>query len=258
MSEQAQEQQQDLPAEERARMVGWQPGGKLDAEAFLDRREEHMGAMRADNNKLEHKVHHMSATIDAMAKHQEKMNKQQFEAGYNRAIAEQKARMDKAAEEGDSEVYFEAKGKAEQLQSQKDEGLKDESRFAITPAEEKKDEPGELTPLQRDIRDYAQKNPVVFGTEEQRVAWLKELQFQATVQENQAAAFEAASRAVVQKFNLQRSPPGSESGDQNARSGGGNVAFDDIPAADKEVYYRFRKRFGEDYTKEKFMKEYNS
>jgi len=253
MSEQ---QEESISPEERARMVGWQPGGKLDAEGFLNRREEHMGAMRADNNKLESKVHHLNQSIDSLVKHQEKRDRQQFEAGYNRAISEQNAIMDKAAEEGDTDAYFAAKGQAEKLQSQKNEGLKDESRFRIAPEDEKAGE-GEKPQLMKDVEAYAKKNPVVFQNEEQRVAWVKELQFQATVHDNQEAAFEAASRAVVQLFKLQHSPPGGDGGERGG-GGGGNASFDDIPASDKEVYFRFKKQFGDDYTKEKFMQEYNS
>lgn len=236
----------DLSAEDRARMVGWRddfdgPGGKT-AEKFLEDRENDLRLANANIRQLESKIDRMSKFLSGAQKKAE-------EQGYQQALRDIRARKVQAAEENDSAAI--------QALDQEEDDLREE--FARYQQEDTADEqPSGLPPeaqvrLQK-IQRYQQRYPQVFDTQEQSEYWIRELRYSvATQQMDFDKALDKATRVTSRKFGLSKIPGPSD----NNRGGGGGKkkGFAQLPADVKSDFRTFKDR-NPDISEEEFAEVY--
>lgn len=264
--DQDQDQEQDQAAEKdtakqeaasteaRAELVGWKPGGTKSAEEFLSLRDENLGIARADIKKLEGKLGTMSATMSAMAKHMGDKEKTDIKTGYNRGIAAEKAKMSKAAEDGDTDSYKTAERNVDALEKERDKKL-DAHEDIAKPV-------SEASPIVAMVQAHQEANPELFATRDMSEDWIKEVQFQGgrnkTLTPDQV--FAKADKIMIKKYALGRSLPGPDENTDTSivkKDEGGDLKFSQLDKEEKAAYEEF-KRDMPDYTKEKYMEVYNA
>ena len=256
MSEESENEEGEQSVEERAALVGWKEGGSKTAEEFIETRENHLGSARADIKKLEGQVKTTNDTMNAMVKHMEKKEASDIQLGYDRAIALETQKGKEAADNLDSDGMKKSFDKVDALKTQKEKKLEELKPISETAPTD--------NPVVAHLKQHAADNPTLFDTSEKANAWAAEVRYQHDF--NPKASMDDIIKTtdgiMMKKFGLtQRMPGGPDGGDESAGGGGGggeNLKFSQIPKEDKLVYERFKHQFGKDYTKEKFMKEYNN
>lgn len=241
--------------EERASLVGWKDGGSKTAEEFIEARDNHLGAARADIKKLEGQVATTNATMNAMVKHMEKKEVSDIKVGYDRAISIEKQKGKEAADNLDSDGMQKSFDKVDALETQKTKKL-EELQPISTPSD---------NPVITHLKQHAANNPSLFDTADKANAWAAEIRYQHDF--NPKASMDdiikTTDQIMIKKFGLTQSMPGPDGGgDDNYQArAADSLKYSEIPQEDKAVYERFKIQFaegGKEYTKDQYMKEYNN
>jgi hypothetical protein len=105
--------------------------------------------------------------------------------------------------------------------------------------------------------EHAQANEHLFDTSAKMEDWANEFRYQVEKRGKSVnEALSIADKEVVKKHNLSRSVPGpSDSGGPAPASVG---KFADLPKEAKDAYFAFKKEYGDDYTQETFLEQYNA
>lgn len=230
-----------LSIEEQAKIAGWNPdhpAGKS-AEEFLARNQEHLGLARAENEKLYGEIAELKNAMMLTTKFLESREEKARQAGYERAIREQEARMEQAVEDADRGAFEDARKKAEAYRKAKDEDK-------VDPIIPQKDAAAQM---QEAVQAHFSKAPKeMFDLEAKREVWLKEVMAQGRSGKNFEDAKKEADRAVIQMFNLKRNMPGINGGSEKA----GKISkLSDIPGA-TEAYNQLVKKIP-DLTVEEYL-----
>jgi len=233
-----------MSVEEQARIAGWNPdhpAGKS-AEEFLARNQEHLGLAKKENEKLYGEIGELKQSMNHMVKFLESREAKARQAGYDRAIREQEARMQQAVEDADTAAFHDAKSKAEQYMKAKEQ----DSVEPIVP------EPKPAEVMQKMVNEhFSSSPPEMFDMAAKREVWIKELQAQGQQGKTLADAKKVADSAVIQMFNLKRSMPGLNEGGKG--SGGAARKLADIPGA-QQAYNTLKKKIP-DLTVEEYLAE---
>lgn len=233
-----------LSAQERAEAVGWhEKDGGLSAEEFIAKRDDHVGLLRNDVKKLEQSLAESTAVQTSMAEFLQKSRADAQRQGYDKAIADAKARMEQAVDDSDGEAFTVASRQKDQLEDGKSKVAND-SIIASKP---------QVNPVQQDIMNHQAAHPELFDDSSKEATWQAELLFQG----QRGASFEdsvAAADRLVRKNHLPSRP---HSGPVDGETASGVVSdFANLGADAKKAYARFHKA-NPDFTKEAYLKSYN-
>lgn len=231
----------ELSVEERAKIAGWSPDGDLDAESFLNRREDNLGLMRGNLEKAEKTIAEMQKAQQEQMRMLQVMQQKARDEGYQSAMQEIKSQKARAIEEGDADAFQEAENREKQLS---EERQKEEQQSEV----QKKQEAARKV-----LEDYAAKNEDVFDTGIKAETWKKELQYQMSRGKSFAEAMDKASDVVRSQYGGKQKVPGVEEGGTRGSSGGKGWAA--LPKEAKESYERFSQQMP-GYTKEEHAKLY--
>lgn len=233
-----------LSPEERASAVGWyEKEGGLSAEEFLSKREDHLGLLRGDVKKLEQQLAESIAVQKAMAEHMEKSRADAMKRGYDKAIADAKAEMQRAVEESDGEAFAAASKRADQLAEQRDKAQAE----PIIPQQP------EVNPIVQRLQEHQQAHPELFDTAAKAQAWQEELRYQGERGLSFEEAVAAADKAVRQTHLQARTHLGPVDGETASGTVG---EFSQLPPEAKAAYERFN-RDNPNFTKEEYLRLYN-
>lgn len=234
-------EQPTLSVEERAQAVGWKPDGDLDAETFLARREENMGFMRHDLEKLEAKLAESHRTQEHMAKMVESWREESRLQGYEQARKEIQAQKEQAIEEGDKDAFFDAQKRETELEQKASSEKQNEQRKEV------------INQLQTKIAAETERHPELFETSSRKEAFAKEFRYQLSRGKPIDDAIKVARNEVMTTFNLIEKVPSGDSG--KASTGGKGKDFRSMPKEVKESYAKFKATMP-DLTEEEYAQTY--
>ena len=230
---------------ERATAVGWyEKEDGLSAEDFLAKRDDHVGLLRKDVGKLEQKLAQSLEATEAIAEHMQKTRADAMRQGYDKAIADAKAEQKVAVEESDGDAYEQAARRIDQLEEGKSK-IEEETIIKS---------PEAANPIMADIQSHQQAHPELFDTSLKAELWEKELRYQGTRNVSFEEAVAAADVVVRQTYLPSRTHLGLVDGEQASEAAS---SFADLPTG-AEAAYQSIKRNNPDYTREEYLRIYNS
>jgi hypothetical protein len=228
----AEEESAGLSEEQRAELVGWNPEfdgpGKKTASEFLSKRDEDLGLMRSNLEKLEKRISEQNRTMQSMSTFLTTAQRKAEEQGYSRGLQEIRDRKYAATESGDVAAVKAADAEEETFKKEFEEAQKP------VPQPD-----GRLEEIRGQISAYTQKYPEVFETRAQAEDWYNEFQWAVRRGDTVDKSMDKATRIVSQKYKIGGRIPGPEDGG----SGGGakKQSFASLPKEAKDGYYQFAK-----------------
>lgn len=233
-----------LSAEEKAKAVGWyEKDGGLGAQEFLDKRNDHVGLLRKDVGKLEAQLAESIQTTNAMAEFMQKNRADAERQGYDRAIAQAKAEQKAAIEESDGDAFEQAAKRIDSLEERK---AKVEDAVIVKPQEK-------ANPIQVAIQDHQKEHSELFDTSAKAELWEKELRYQGT----RGVTFEDAVKAADAVVRKEHMPARPHLGPVDGETSEGKASsLSEI--AGGEAAYQAVKRNNPEYTREEFLRVYNT
>ncbi len=281
VEEQSSDEDRDIEAQARAQ--GWFPESEWDAEraersgrrkpkAFLTAREflaqtdDSAPMMRAQLRKLTEKVVDSERKVTDMHQilmDQKRMSAEATKRAYERGIAEARAEMKQAVEEGDVAKFEAAETRVNQLREQ-------QHRQPQAPEPERQQQPKAADPHPDSAR-WVQNNPWFLNNPTLNQAMINEHNM--VLKENPDAdqwdSLEDAAAMVKRRYpeffrNSQAPRKGAQSvsqptGNRPPRSTGASKIAQ-LPKEDQAIYHRQKKMFedqGHKFSEEEFLKEYN-
>lgn len=229
VEEPAEESEEEMSVEDRAALVGWKPGGRKSAEEFLEVRDNHLGAARRDNAKLEKTVQELRSEQQIMRQMMSSQIERAKQQAREEAIKEFTNKKAQAIEQGDAEAFSAAEEEQRKFeQKEREEQTQAQNQFQRQQLEQK-------------VNAHKEQYPEVFDSALKAEAWQKEVVYQ--VQNRKLSlddAMKKATEEVANHFNVKRKVPGEEGG-KRAASAGGKKNFASLPKEAKQAFENFKR-----------------
>lgn len=167
---------EDAANETEARRQGWRPlaeyrgkpGGWVDAKVFIERGKNYLPFVQKDRDQLREQLGAVTnemtglrEEIAAQAKQMQKLldsSRGANKAGYDRAVADLKAKQREAVAAGDTATFDQVEDQLTQMQDARDEALGEPEPVAA-PAPAARPTPKAAIDLSRDYQDFLEQNP---------------------------------------------------------------------------------------------------
>ncbi len=287
--------------ESRARQLGWRPPEEfnddmknppetfLSAEEYVRKAEDSLPIMRERSRYMGEKMDDLEAqlakatgAIESSGKQVEELttlvddlHKQNLEVGkraYEKAKRDLQSKMDRAVEEGETEVYHEAKQELRDLESERppEPVAKPEQEPVQQPTSQPDPASApstELSPVAKswidgnqDIMQDVMLNPIAVGMHNANMIPKTHGGAGMTEQQSLDAVRKEIRKRFPEKFeNTRRNDPPPVSGSSPPPPRKKTKGFDDLPADAKATYNRLKRHFeakNRTYTPEEYAKQY--